>query len=84
MTDVRMSLRAAIDKWVGRTSAHPILVVRHGHARSRRYVHVELSRSQPAHVMFFFRHDNGNWNVFPPETQRPVMTHLQYGPHDAR
>lgn len=84
MTDVRMSLRAAIDKWVGRTAAHPISVVRHGHGQSRRYVHVELSRSQAAHVIFFFRHDNGNWNVFPPETRRPTMTHLQYGRHDAQ
>ncbi|MFL9959335.1 hypothetical protein PQR65_38810 [Paraburkholderia nemoris] len=84
MSEGRMSLRAVIDKWVGRTPTNPIRVVRHGDARSRRYVQVALSGSQTAHMIFFFRHDNGNWNVFPPETQRPAMTHLQYGPHDAQ
>jgi hypothetical protein len=84
MTESRMSLRAVIDKWVGRTPTNPIKVIRHGDARSGRYVLVSLSRSPAAHTIFFFRHDNGSWNVFPPETQRPVMTHLQYGPHDAR
>jgi hypothetical protein len=84
MTEGRMSLRAVIDKWVGRTATNPIRVIRHGDARSRRYVHVLLSGSQTAHMIFFFRHDNGSWNVFPPETQRPAMTHSQYGPHDAQ
>ncbi|KAA0998226.1 hypothetical protein FVF58_45375 [Paraburkholderia panacisoli] len=74
MTEGRTSLRALIDKWVGRTATSPIRVIRHGDARSRRYVHVSLLRSQSAHMIFFFRHDDGSRNVFPPETQRPAMT----------
>lgn len=84
MTENRISLRAVIDKWVGRTATNPIRVIRHRDASSRRYVHVSLSRSQTADAIFFFRHDNGSWNVFPPETRHPAMTHLQYRPHDVR
>lgn len=82
MTEGRISLRAVIEKWVGRTTTNPIRVIRHRDARSRRYVHVLLSRSKTAHMIFFFRHDNGSWNVFPPESQRPAMTHLKKAPHD--
>jgi hypothetical protein len=84
MTEGRMSLRAVIDKWVGRTATNPIKIVRHGDARSGRYVLVSLSRSATMQTIFFFRHDNGSWNVFPPETQRPAMTHQQYGLHGMR
>ncbi len=81
MTEGRMSLRAVIDKWIGRTATNPIRVIRQRDARSGRYVLVSLSQSPTAQVIFFFRHDNGSWNVFPPEIQRPAMTHLQYGQH---
>lgn len=79
MTAGRVSLRAVIDKWVGRTATTPIRVIRRGDARSGRYVLVLLSRSPKAKMIFFFRHRNGSWNVFPPGIPRPAMTHFQYG-----
>ncbi|QCP50396.1 hypothetical protein FAZ95_15200 [Trinickia violacea] len=73
-----MSLGSIFDKWVGRTTDNSVRVTRLGRARSRRYVQVALLRSGTVHTIFFFRHDDGTWNVFPPETERPAMGIAQH------
>lgn len=68
------SLRWLIDKWLAPTPATPVRVTRFGHAQlsRRRYVSVEASPSARPLTIFFFRHDDGSWCVFPP-TDRPAM-----------
>lgn len=34
---------------------------------------VEISKPAGSFVIFFFRHDDGTWRVFPPEVERPTM-----------
>lgn len=60
------SLRYQVEKWfVPGTRVH---VIAFGHDRSGRgrYVRVETREAAGLHALFFFQHDDGYWNVFPP------------------
>ncbi|MBP0596100.1 hypothetical protein J8I87_42145 [Paraburkholderia sp. LEh10] len=68
MKSAETSLRFAIEKWLAPTCATPIRIARFsrtGHGQ-RRYVHVEKYRPEGSVSLFFFRHDDGKWQVFPP------------------
>lgn len=69
----RKSLRMLIEKWFAPTI--PVRVTRFSRIRStpRRYVCVEASGQFGPLAIFFFRHDDGAWCVFPPEANRPAM-----------
>ena len=69
------SLRRLVEKWFGRTPAMPARVTRYSHAvhGQRRFVRVEAVRDSGALAIFFFRHDDGSWCVFPPATKGPSM-----------
>lgn len=59
------SLRAMVHRWFG---AEPARVTRFGRVPSngRRYAHVEVVGRPDAPGLYFFRHDDGRWCVFPP------------------
>ncbi|SAL82788.1 hypothetical protein AWB67_06222 [Caballeronia terrestris] len=65
------SLRSAVDKWLAPTPAMPARVVRF--CVRARYVCVEALRPTGVLAIVFFRHDDGSWNVFPPQIKRPSM-----------
>ena len=69
------SLRSMIEKWVAPQFDNPIHLVRCGRGNSSgvRCVRVETIADAPALTIFFFRHNDGSWNVFPPELERPAM-----------
>jgi hypothetical protein len=69
------SLRSVIEKWLSPNPAMPMRIAEFSRSPSnrRRYIRVELARSTDTLVLFFFRHDDGTWCVFPSEAQRPVM-----------
>ena len=65
------SLRSLVDKWLA-----PILPVRvtefsRTRADGTRYVRVEAHSASGLHALFFFRHDDGCWCVFPPNSDWP-------------
>jgi hypothetical protein len=66
------SLRLLVEKWLTPTLATPIRVIRFSRTRPnrKRYVCVEALRPGGSVTLFFFRHDDGTWRVFPPETGR--------------
>jgi hypothetical protein len=70
------SLRRLIDKWLAPTPAIPVRVTRFTGMRSdqRRYVCVQAARPAGSLAIFFFRHDDGSWCVFPPAIERPAMS----------
>jgi hypothetical protein len=70
MTSAEKSLRSLVEKWLTPTSTTPVRVARFGRTASkgRRYVHIEVLRPEGPVALFFFRHDDGTWRVFPPET----------------
>jgi hypothetical protein len=60
------SLRYQVEKWLAPTT--PVHVTAFGHTGlgRARYVCVETHQATGLHALFFFEHDNGYWNVFPP------------------
>jgi hypothetical protein len=60
------SLRYQVEKWLA--PATPVHVTAFGYTRlgRARYVCVETRQATGFHALFFFRHDDGYWNVFPP------------------
>ncbi|MEZ0602168.1 hypothetical protein ACAX43_08455 [Paraburkholderia sp. IW21] len=68
-------LRSLIEKWFSPTPAITVRVIRAGCTRSncRRCVRVEALGSRGLLAIFFFQHDDGSWQVFPPEAQRPAI-----------
>ncbi|MFP3553975.1 hypothetical protein SB861_25165 [Paraburkholderia sp. SIMBA_049] len=75
MNTAGMSLRLVVEKWFAPTPAMPARVARFSRMRSnqQRYVCVEASRPTGMLVIFFFRHVDGSWRVFPPVRDRPTM-----------
>ena len=75
MNDGGKSLRLVVEKWFAPTPAIPVRVTEFGRTSSnqRRYVRIEALRPAGLLVIFFFRHDDGSWNVFPPKTDMPAM-----------
>jgi len=62
------SLRFLVDKWLAPGPSIPVRVTEFSRTRSggRRYVRVETALTAGARGLFFFRHDDGCWCVFPP------------------
>lgn len=75
MNAAERSLRWLVEKWLAPTSSTPVRVTQFSRARSnqRRYVRVEVLQPTGSIGMFFFRHGDGTWCVFPPETERLAM-----------
>jgi hypothetical protein len=67
------SLHALVDKWLAPSLATPARVTRFGraHLTNRRYVCVEAGRAGQVLTIFFFRHRDGAWCVFPPADEQP-------------
>lgn len=67
------SLRLLVEKWLALTAATAVGVAEFGRMRSKareRYVRIEASRAAGLLTIFFFRHDDGSWYVFPTVTDR--------------
>jgi len=75
MNTDQKSLRWLIDKWLAPTPAMPVRLTRYGRAGSnqRRCVRAEALRPTGSLAIFFFRHDDGSWNVFPATPSVPSM-----------
>jgi hypothetical protein len=75
MAGLEKSLRAMVEHWLAPDPAGPVRVKRFSHRRSARarYVCVETVRTGELVEMFFFRHRDGTWHVFPAPQERPAM-----------
>ena len=62
------SLRFLVEKWLAPAPSNPIRVTEFSRTRAggRRYVRVETALAEDDRSLFFFRHDDGCWCVFPP------------------
>ena len=69
------SLRFQVEKWLAPGSTVPVHITEFSRTRwaRRRYVRVETSLPVGSRALFFFRHDNGCWYVFPPTADRLKM-----------
>ena len=75
MNIAEKSLRYLVEKWLAPTPEMRIHVVQFCRMRldKRRYVRIEASAPTGSRAIFFFRHADGNWCVFPPAISRPAM-----------
>jgi hypothetical protein len=78
METAKQSLRRQVDKWLAPTPAAPARVTCFSRMplHRRRYVCIETVHSTGTLAIFFFRHDDGSWCVFPPAAERPAMVRL--------
>jgi hypothetical protein len=69
------SLRFQVEKWLAPGPTIPVHVTEFSRTRwaRRRYVRVETSLPVGSRALFFFRHDDGCWYVFPPTADGPKM-----------
>jgi hypothetical protein len=69
------SLRSLIEKWFSPTAAAPVHVSRCTFANSSqtKCVLARSSVSEASLAIFFFRHDDGIWRVFPPSPRKPEL-----------
>lgn len=67
------SLRCQVDKWLAPGSSTLVHVVKFSRTLSggRRYVCVGTSQPAGLWTLYFFRHDDGCWRVFPPTVDSP-------------
>jgi len=69
------SLRALVSLWLAPDlRGVKVIEFRRGHSRRECYVRVEVWKEEGAIAMFFFRHRDGGWRVFPPERKRPTFS----------
>jgi hypothetical protein len=75
MNTGQRSLRLLVEKWLAPTPAMPARVIRFSRTSTnqRRYVRVEALHPTGLLAIFFFRHDDGSWCVFPPGSDGPTM-----------
>ena len=84
MVASEQSLRVRVEKWLGAVSAGHLHVrsIHRIRAGRRRCVCIEVERVSgstfssaiSSFTLFFFRHDDGAWHVYPPESVRPAMS----------
>ena len=70
------SLRILVDKWLAPNAGVPARVVRFSRMQESRLRYVCVEAVYPARTIaiFFFRHGDGSWCVFPPPARRPAMS----------
>ena len=82
MVASEQSLRVLVEKWLGAVSAGHVHVrsIHRIRAGRRRCVCIEVERASSSlscafssFTLFFFRHDDGTWHIYPPEAVRPAM-----------
>ena len=68
------SLRFQVEKWLapGPTASVRVVEFSRTFTCQRRYVCVESTQSAGLRAMYFFRHDDGYWRVFPPSVPRMI------------
>ncbi|MBC8746539.1 hypothetical protein OKW43_007244 [Paraburkholderia sp. WC7.3g] len=69
------SLRSQVEKLIGSTRGQAVCVRLLDRTRSggTRRVCIQIDRPTGSFSLFFFRHADGAWHVFPPGQHRPAM-----------
>ncbi|AUT66887.1 hypothetical protein C2L65_44910 [Paraburkholderia terrae] len=75
------SLRYQVDKWLAPAATSTVRAIEFGRTRwlGTRFVCVETSSASGARILYFFRHGDGAWHVFPPAVDRQESTSRRVG-----
>lgn len=73
MASAGRSLRTMVKDWLAPDPARGFRVSHVGRSGLGRYVCVVADNGAGSRAMFFYRHRDGKWCIYPPEPDRPVM-----------
>ncbi|TCG03956.1 hypothetical protein BZM27_44465 [Paraburkholderia steynii] len=73
MASVGRSLRNMVQDWLAPDPKRGFRVSHVGRSGHGRYVCVVADNGAGSRAMFFFRHRDGSWCIFPPQPERPAM-----------
>ncbi|RZF26728.1 hypothetical protein EVC45_26505 [Paraburkholderia sp. UYCP14C] len=75
MPSAGKSLRLMVEHWLAPDSESRLRVAEFRNRRSPRecYVCIEKSTTTGSLSIYFYRHHDGTWRVFPPDPQRLTM-----------
>ncbi|MFM0617467.1 hypothetical protein PQR37_25750 [Paraburkholderia nemoris] len=73
MASAGKSLRTMVQDWLAPDPTRGFRVSHYGRSVWGRYVCVVADKGADPMVMFFYRHRDGKWCVFPPQPERPAM-----------
>jgi hypothetical protein len=73
MEKVGRPLKAMVEDWLSPDPVRGFRVSHYGRSRIGRYVCVVADNGTGSKAMFFYRHPDGKWGIFPPEPARPAM-----------
>lgn len=77
MKDAATSLRFLFEKWIGNGDPAATRVIRTRHpSQGTGCVEVQFERASELHSIWFFRHGDGAWRVFPPSPGHAQATLL--------
>lgn len=85
MEATQISLRGLIDKWLAPCDTSQIRVTqfsRTGPSR-KRFIRVETAHSTGTRAIYFFKHGDGTWRVFPPGNGGPQWSMVSPAVHAA-
>lgn len=69
---VVLSLRSQIKKWLSPANTGAVRLTRH-ESTIGQCVRAELVSAPRSQTLFFFKHPDGAWRVFPPRPAQPTM-----------
>jgi hypothetical protein len=75
MSKANNSLREIVEHWLAPDPANGLRVTEFRNRQSKHECHVcveTLTAAGPV-ALFFFRHQDGAWRIFPPSRERPAM-----------
>ena len=77
MASASKSLRLMVEHWLTPGPATKVHVAEFRNSRAKRQCYVRIEITHPAGTvgMFFFRHRDGNWRIYPPQREWPIMRH---------
>ena len=75
MTNGGKSLRLMVEHWLVADPANGVRVTEFRNRPSKQecYVCIETLRGENPVSMFFFRHQDGTWRIYPPSRERPAL-----------
>ncbi|QCP49089.1 hypothetical protein FAZ95_07790 [Trinickia violacea] len=73
MASAGRSLRTMVEDWMAPDTAKGVKVRKFGRSKNGRYVCIEAVNAAGPIAIFFFRHRDGTWCIFPPSAERPAM-----------
>jgi hypothetical protein len=75
MASAGNSLRLMVEQWLAADSTTDVRVIEFKNRRSSQqcYVCVEKVKAGGPITVYFFRHKDGTWSIFPPRQERPAF-----------